>query len=322
MIEFIKVEHDEETQFDDERSQEKPFVKYGNDSLEDEDDSLDMITEAAITKEKFILNLINSIRAMPVLWKFNSKGYRDPSAIQDAWNILSGQFAIPAEHLKEKWNSLQSQFRINWKKLRQMRESSDTKYYPTWYAFEAMRFLKESDDKVTEKVITHPLPKPVTIKRILTKPMHFSSMPKPYERDCERRYIGSTVTTPPKVVRITPHSSQSTYNPAALMGYTTSNKMDQCVRNTIRNLSKITDKIAETESSPYSGLLNHLTVVLSKKRANDFNEIEGVLLNCLNELNKFPNVTKDSIIEIPSTNDDYYYPKDEEREDSNDTNDM
>ncbi|XP_052895611.1 uncharacterized protein LOC128302798 [Anopheles moucheti] len=497
MIEFIGVENDEETQFDNEISLDsvrKPSAKYGNDVMEDEDDTIDMMMEAEMTKEKFVLMFIESVRNRPILWNYNSRGYRDPCVVQEAWNSLSEQFGIPAKHLKGKWKVLRAQFRNNCAKLRKMQASSDNKNYPTWFAFEAMRFLSDLNGKVepnasagsscvqnkstqgdendkqsvileliqqvkqtpvlwdqswplyntkaghmawntiakrmnlpvddlklkwttlrsqlriilnkikiqsssglpvrkptwyafeamqfvlknrntngvgpnftleatqpitvttkpyVPKAVTikrfvsttatpeqpeptpvevkqhmpdpltviHPLPKPVTIKRIVAKPEHLSPMSKPYFRNFKRRYNGSTVTTPPKLVRITSHSSQSTSKPDSSIrpSSSTSSRIDPFIVKTFQNLSKITDKIAQTESTPYSGLLNHLTVVLSKKRASDFNEIEGLLLNCLNELNKFPNATKDPVLDVPPTiavaDGDL---KDEEREDSND----
>lgn len=496
-IEFIKVEHDEETQYVDEFDLEESEMEDGNKSIEE--------TETAMTKEAFILSFINAVRQMPILWKQNRHGYRNPKAVLAAWDTLSVKFGIAPEHLRTKWTLLRSQFRSNRAKMRQ---STNKNYQPPWFAFDAMSFLEESRDetetettaeailtpvedddgcaesdptyadevdtqsvvlelikqikhtpllwdqscllynnktkqlaawkKIAERMnfsvgelkmkwqrlraqlrnvlnkmkaqssaglpvnrptwfgfdamlfvlknmhvdgigldltedikqslsitptqtkpglkavlvkhampktvdvkhlvptlaavkppmstpipINQPLSKPITIKRFVPRAAPLSPAVKPNIRDYKRRYIGATINTPPKLLRLTSHSSSpDTPNPAPLVlpSSTTSTKVDPFIIKTFQNLTTITDRIAQTEASPYSGLLNHLSVVLSRKRASDFNQIEGLLLNCLNELHKFPNATKDTTVRSPSTIviDDRDQ-KDDEREDSNDS---
>uniref|UniRef100_A0A182MSZ8 Uncharacterized protein n=1 Tax=Anopheles culicifacies TaxID=139723 RepID=A0A182MSZ8_9DIPT len=169
-------------------------------------------------------------------------------------------------------------------------------------------------------IADRPLSKPITVKRIVQT---LSPTVMPNIRDCKRRFIDSTVYSLPKLRRPMPNSSVPVASsPISLDGPSDSftSKVEPFIVKTFQNLSTITDKIAQTEASPYSGLLNHLSMVVSRKRASDFNQIEGVLLNCLSELHKFPNATKDSTRDSPATIvlDDSDR-RDQVREDSNDS---
>uniref|UniRef100_A0A182S3P5 MADF domain-containing protein n=1 Tax=Anopheles funestus TaxID=62324 RepID=A0A182S3P5_ANOFN len=313
---------------------EEPFLTEENDSMEFTMSKY-MSIRMEMSKEKFVLMLIHAIRKLPILWKQNAKGYRDPTLVQEAWDTLSQQFELPAEHLKEKWQTLRSQLRSINSKMKRNHATLDKNYRPTWFAYEAMRFLKEPYDKQTETpvvkqphtvTIKQPVPTkiavkqhmqspvavsqrlstPITVKRIVPNSVSHPSLVKPSTRVCKRRYMESTLSSSPKVMRRMPATSSSS-------------KIQPFIIRTFENLSKITDKIAQTEASPYSGLLNHLSVVLSKKCASDFNQIEAILLNCLNELQKLPNAEKDPIGYLSSTVViDERYSNEEEREDSDD----
>uniref|UniRef100_A0A182UB50 MADF domain-containing protein n=1 Tax=Anopheles melas TaxID=34690 RepID=A0A182UB50_9DIPT len=88
------------------------------------------------------------------------------------------------------------------------------------------------------------------------------------------------------------------------VSYVTNCKVEPFIIRTFRNLSKITDQIAQTKASPYSGLLDHLGSVLGRKQQRDFKEIETVLLNCLRELQKFPDVAKERLQGEAETDDE------------------
>uniref|UniRef100_A0A182MB06 MADF domain-containing protein n=1 Tax=Anopheles culicifacies TaxID=139723 RepID=A0A182MB06_9DIPT len=71
-----------------------------------------------LSKEEFVLALINAVREKPILWKRHTKGYKDLKATHEAWNTLSERFGIQSEYLREKWKILRAQFRTNRTKLR------------------------------------------------------------------------------------------------------------------------------------------------------------------------------------------------------------
>uniref|UniRef100_A0A182PGH4 MADF domain-containing protein n=1 Tax=Anopheles epiroticus TaxID=199890 RepID=A0A182PGH4_9DIPT len=259
-----------------------------------------------IDTHEICLELINRIKHKPILWDKKHPEYSNSSRHIEEWREIADSMQLPVADIKRKWQHLRVQFRNNLKNIK-IRSTPGCKYKPTWFAFDAMQFvrknvtidLKKLADKNPEMKVKHLVPVPVP------KPSTTSQTPsvKPLVREYKRRNLSPIRSSQEKVQRIQPCTSttqQATVTsspgsapapPAAIrpVSYVTNGNVEPFIIRTFRNLSKITDKIAQTNASPYKGLLDHLAAVLERKRKHDFVEIEGVLLKCLGELQKFPN---------------------------------
>uniref|UniRef100_A0A182K5U9 MADF domain-containing protein n=1 Tax=Anopheles christyi TaxID=43041 RepID=A0A182K5U9_9DIPT len=134
-------------------------------------------------KEEVVLTLINTLRRTPVLWKQDEPGYRDLGVQQEAWNSVAEQFGVPVDNLKEKWKMLRTQFRANLSKIRSRSMNGadgEPSYQPTWFAFEAMKFLRETPECAMPKTVNIPA-KHVTA----TSSVEDSSGGYPYETDAQ-----------------------------------------------------------------------------------------------------------------------------------------
>uniref|UniRef100_A0A182N887 MADF domain-containing protein n=1 Tax=Anopheles dirus TaxID=7168 RepID=A0A182N887_9DIPT len=234
---------------------------------------------------------------MPELWNRKSENC-NKSAQSKCWEKLATKFQMPVEDAKAKWKVLETQYRKNHLKVKINSESGSASevFQPEQCAYEAMKFVleNENDGAVEEEVAdertedTGPTaqrsPKVTRqsrdSKRVIPGPIH---VPGPIHIPVELRRMKIN-SSPPAVSKPTTTMSRT-------KGSVIFSEIEPLITQTFQNLSKITGKIAETKASPYNGLLEHLSLVLSKKAASDYDQIEGILLNCLHQLNKFPNVT-------------------------------
>uniref|UniRef100_A0A1S4GNV5 MADF domain-containing protein n=1 Tax=Anopheles gambiae TaxID=7165 RepID=A0A1S4GNV5_ANOGA len=259
-----------------------------------------------------ILELIRHIQQRPALWDKTHQYYKNAAVQYRAWKTLEQRLHLPIADMKRKWQHLRVQLRNNLRKVKAMSAAGE-EYQPTWFAYEAMQFIRKNYCNADEQSAATP---EISVKQPSMQVAVVPTPPVPIEGPTVsreyKRHHSSPIRTPEKVPRLTPCTSTTPPTSSPIpkpesirpVSYVTNCKVEPFIIRTFRNLSKITDQIAQTKASPYSGLLDHLGSVLGRKRQRDFKEIETVLLNCLRELQKFPDVTKESLQGEAETDDE------------------
>ncbi|KAJ0170296.1 hypothetical protein K1T71_014224 [Dendrolimus kikuchii] len=135
-----------------------------------------MVPSSVRQKErKFLIEIIQLYRSLPVLWNVNIKEYHDRQKKNNAYNILLRKYRqmypeATKEDVKKKFNSLRTNYRKELKKYHEWTNSGNKgEYQPSSWYFEEMSFLEEQhcdsnlsniidnierEDRVTEDATT------------------------------------------------------------------------------------------------------------------------------------------------------------------------